>query len=113
MTAVAAAAVTAAGMTLTVVVIAMVVALNIGIVQQIACNQRLHGCICTAGNTTEELDAGCSQCHLSTAADTAANQNICLNGRQNTCQSTVTAAVGVHYLGSDDFSVFQFFSVTN
>ena len=98
MTAVAAAAVTAAGMALTVMVIAVMVALHIGIVQQVACNQCLHSCISTAGNTTEELDAGCCQCHLGTAADTAADQNICLDRRQDTCQSTVAAAVGIHHL---------------
>ena len=105
MTAVAAAAVTAAGMTFFMMVLTVMVALNIGIVEQIAGNQCFHSSIGTAGNTAEEPDAGCCQSHLGTAADTAADQNICLESRQNACQSAVAAAVGIHNLGSNDLAV--------
>lgn len=59
MAAVAAAAVTAAGMAFTVMMLTMVIALDVRIVHQIAGNQRFHCCISAAGNTAEQTDTGC------------------------------------------------------
>ena len=96
------AAVVAAG-----VAFAVMVAADIGIVVQIACQECFHSVISVTGNTAVELDAGLSQSHLSAAADTAADQNINTAAKQEACQSTVTAAIGIHNFGGDDGAVFD------
>ena len=50
--------------------------------------------ICIACHTAIQLDSCRCQCHLCTAADAAANQRVNTVFRQETCQCTVTAAVG-------------------
>ena len=98
MAAVAAAAMIAAGMALFMVMRTVMIALDIGIIAQAACNKRLHRSVRIAGNTTVKLNARCRQSHLGTAADTAADQHIRLKGRQHTGQCSVAAAVGIHNL---------------
>lgn len=98
MATVAAAAMTAAVVAFIMMMLSVMVALNIGIIQQIAGNQGSHSCISAAGNTAVQLNACCCQSHLSTAADTAADENICVESSQHTGQGTVTAAVGIHNL---------------
>ena len=104
MTAVTAAAVIAAGMTFTVMMLTMMIALHIGIVCQNTCQECFYCSVCIAGNTAEQLDTGCRQSHLGTTTDTAANQNIRLQGLQYASQSTVSTAVGIHYFGGYDLT---------
>ena len=96
------AAVVAAG-----VAFAVMVATDIGIVIQVACQECFHSVISIAGNTAVELDAGLGQSHLSAAADAAADQNINAAAKEEACQSTVAAAVGVHDLSGDNSTVFN------
>ena len=103
---VAAAAVVAAGMALAMVMV-VVVALDIGVKGQIAGKQGFHRSVCIAGHTAEEPDACCCQGHLGTAADAAADQNICIQGGQNPRQGAVAAAVGIHHSGRDHLAVLN------
>ena len=104
---VAAAAVIAAGVTLAVMMV-VVIAPDIGVEGQIACQEICNRCVCITGASTVKLDTGLGQCHLCTAADAAADQNICVQRAQNTCQRTVTAAASVHHFGCDDIAVLNF-----
>lgn len=102
---IAAAAVAAAGVVcIMVVIMAVVVALNIGIEYQLIVDQCFCSSICAAGNTAVQLDSGCCQCHLGTAANTAANQGIGIQGSEHTGQCTVTAAEGIHHLGRNNLA---------
>ena len=69
-----------ASMTVTVmvfpVVMLVMVAARIRIIFQAACSQCLRCSIRTAGHTGIQLYPGFRQCHLSTAADPAADQGI-------------------------------------
>ena len=101
-------AMAAAGMTFAMVmVVTVVIALDVGIVYKLTGDQGIYGFVCVAGNTAEQTDAGCCQCHLGTAADTAADQNIRVQGSQNTCQSAVAAAAGIHDLGAEDLALLH------
>ena len=107
MATVAAAAVTAAKVAFLMVVFPVMIALNIGIVEQVAGNQGFHSCISVAGNTAVQLNACCCKSHLGTAADTAADQDICMQRGQHTGQGTVAAAVGIHHFGGNDLAVLN------
>ena len=107
MAAVTSAAMISAGMAFTVMILSMMAALDIGIECQLPVHQRLCRGIRTAGDTAVEPDACCRQSHLCTAADTATNQRIRIQCRQNACQCTVAAAVGIHNLGRDDLSILN------
>ena len=95
-------AVTATAMVAAIVIFPMVmmftmmIALYIGIIDQIAIYQCFHCSIRIAGYAAIELNTSCCQSHLRTTANTAADQYICTEGCQYACQSTVTAAVGIH-----------------
>lgn len=102
--AVAAAAAASAGVAFAVMMV-MMIAPDIGIKSQIAGEKCFHRSVRIAGNTAEEPDSGGSQCHLSTAANAAADENICIQSGQYTGQSAVTAAGGIHNLGTDHFSI--------
>ena len=102
---VGAAAVVTAGMVCAVMIV--VAAANIGVEIELTGQIGLHGCIGIALNTAVKFDSGVCQCHLSAAADTAADQNIGLQNRQYACQSTVTAAVGAYHLGVGDHAVLH------
>ena len=86
---------------------AVVVAADIGIIVQVACQECFHSVVSVTGNTAVELDAGLSQSHLSAAADAAADQDINTAAKQEACQSAVTAAVGIHDLGGYDGAIFN------
>ena len=73
---IAAAAVVAAGMAFAVMIV--VIAAHIGIVVQIAGKQILYCGICIAPATAVQSNACLLQGHLGTAADAAADQNICI-----------------------------------
>ena len=104
---VAAAAVIAAGVTFTMVMVVMV-ALDIGVEAEITGQVIGNRCVGITGTAAVELNTGLCQCHLGTAADAAADQNICVQTAQHTCQSTMTAAVGVHHLRCNDCAVLHF-----
>ena len=101
----AAAAVIAAGVVLAVMVV-VVIAAHIGIVQQLALDQCLHGCVGLAAAAAEEADAGLCQRHLCAAADTAADQHIGMDSLQHAGQRAVAAAHGVHHFGVGDDTGF-------
>ena len=98
-----AAAAVAAATALVVMVLTMMIALDIGVVQQIASDQGFHCAVGIAGNTAKKLDACSSQCHLGTAANTAADQGIHLQCTQDACQCTMSAAASIHNLRRNDF----------
>ena len=103
----AAAAVIAAIVTLAMVMLSMVVALDIGVVIQLSCQEGFHRSIRISGYTAVELDSRCCQRHLGTAADAAANQHLCLQGLQHACQCAMAAAVGIHHRGGDYLAVLH------
>ena len=103
---IAAAAMIAAGMAFAVMIV--VVALNIGIVAKITGQVIFYSCVCVAPNTAVELDTSLLEGHLGAAADTAADQHICIQTGQNTGQSAVAAAAGIHNLGRNNSAVFHF-----
>ena len=107
MTAVAAAAMVTAGVAFAMVVLAVMVALDVGIESQLALCQSLGCCVSTAGNTTVQGNACCCQRHLGTAADAAADQCVCIQCGQHTGQGTVAAAVGIHHLRGYNFSILD------
>lgn len=90
---------------------------DIGVEVQFACYQCFCCCISVAGNTTIKPDTNIAQCHLGTAANTAADQGIHLQCTQDACQCTMSAAASIHNLRRNDFSIFhimdfKLFSVT-
>ena len=102
---VTAAAVLTAAAFVMVVMLTVMIALHMGIEIQLACQESFHSRVSIAGNTAVQLDICCSQSHLSAAADTAADQNLCVQGIQHSGQSAVAAAVGVHDLGRNDLAL--------
>lgn len=90
---------------LSVVFMTMMVAMNIRVVIETAGKQRLYRFVGAAGHTAIEFDPGLCQCLLCACTDTAADQRVHLQAGQKSCQSTVTAAVGVHNLLSGDLSI--------
>ena len=75
--AVAAAAMIAAGVFLTVMMV-MVITADVRIEVQRACQEQGDCFISVTANTAVKLDAGLLERHLCAAADTAADQHICL-----------------------------------
>ena len=74
---VAAAAVVTAAVTFAVMMV-VVVALDIGVEAECACQQVSNCCICITAATAVKGNACLGQCHLCTAANTAADQHICM-----------------------------------
>ena len=70
----AAAAVITAGMSFPVVV--MMIAADMGIVCQTACQESLHSCIRISADTAKQTDTGRCQSCLGTATDATADQHI-------------------------------------
>ena len=70
----AAAAVIPTGVSFPVVV--MMVAANMGIVCQTACQESLHSCISISADTAKQTDTGRCQSCLGTATDATADQHI-------------------------------------
>ncbi len=75
---------------------------DIGVEVQFACYQCFCCCISVAGNTTIKPDTHIAQCHLRTAANTAADQGIYLQGAQKSCQRTMATAARIHNLIKSD-----------
>ena len=76
-TAVTAAAVVTAGVSFTVVMV-VVVTLGFGVIVQIVYKEGLYCLVSITVDTAEKLDACLCQSHLRTAADAAANEDVCI-----------------------------------
>ena len=74
------------------VVISMMIALYVRVEDQLACQISSYCFISTAAASSHQLDAGLSQSHLSTAADTAADENIYFMSSEESAKCTVAAA---------------------
>ena len=103
-TAVTAAAVVSAGMSLTVVMV-VVVTLGFGIIVQTVCKECLHCFVRITVDTAKELNTCLGKCHLRTAADAAANEYVCIQRRKKPCQCAVAATVGIYYFCIYDLAV--------
>lgn len=104
--AVAAAAVAAAGMTFSVMTVVRTV--DIGIEAEVSCQEVHNSPVRIAGAAAVKPDASLCQRHLGATADTAADQNICVQTSKQIGQSTVATAVGVNDLGSNDIAAAHF-----
>ena len=96
-TAVAAAAVIAAGMSIGVAVVA---ATGVGIVAELASQQRCNSFVGITGGAGIQLNPRLRQCGTGAAADAAADQCIDLMLLQKACQGAVTGPLGVDELGA-------------
>ena len=96
-TAVAAAAVIAAGMSIGVAVVA---ATGVGIVAELASQQRCNSFVGITGGAGIQLNPRLRQCGTGAAADAAAEQCIDLMLLQKACQGAVTGPLGVDELGA-------------
>lgn len=103
----AAAAMVTAGVSFAMMIVVMMVAPYVGIISQLTLEQGFNSGIGTAGYATKKLHTGSCQRHLGAAADSAADQHIGFQGSQNTRQSTVAAAVGIHDLRGQDLAVLN------
>lgn len=74
-----AAAVVAAGMRLFPMRMVVMVTIHIGIERKIARDKRINRLISISADTAEKLNSRFCKRRLCTAADTAANQNICFD----------------------------------
>ena len=66
------------------------------------------GCICITCCSGADLDACACQCGLSSAADTAAYQDIYRKVSQELCYSIMTAAIGIDDFAGDDLAIYSF-----
>ena len=89
------------------VMLSVVITHHIGVISKASGNQRFCCCISAAGNTTVKPDTRIAECPLGTAANTAADQSIHLQGAQNSCQCTMAAAARIHNLRRNDISIFH------
>ena len=92
--AVMAASVFAAGVAALAVLMAVVAAMNVGVITEAAREQRVDRLIRFAADAAAELNARFRQRHLSAAADAAADQRVHTVPGQETGQRAVAAAVG-------------------
>ena len=106
-TAVATAAVGAAGMAFTVVMVVMAAA-GVGIVVQGAAEEQFHSLVRVTGYASVNGNAGFHQSIAGTAADAAADQHVDALLTQQTGQSTVAAAIGVQNLGGNNLALSHF-----
>ena len=105
-TAITAAAVVSAGMSLAVVMV-VVVTLGFGVIVQAVCKECLHCLVRITVDTTEKLDACLCQSHLRTAADATANEDVCIQRRKKSCQGAVAATVGIYYFCIYDLAILH------
>ena len=83
----------------------VMIALNVWIKLEVAgCK---GGCrtVCISGNAAEQFDPGRCQSRLCTAADTSADQCVCVQCGQNTGQRAVSATVRIYNLGGNDAAI--------
>ena len=89
------------------VMMVMVVAFGIGIISKVPCNKALYRLVCISIDTAIELNACLGKCHLCAAADTAADQHICIELGKKPCECTMSASVGVDHLSGENFIAFN------
>ena len=87
------------------VMMVVVVALSIRIEIQTSTDKGFYCFVCITAYAAIQLDASLCQSHLRTAADAAANKDICIQRRKESGQGTVSAAVGVKNFCVYDFAV--------
>lgn len=80
---------------------------GIRIIIKIAIEERLHSRIGSAVYSRIQFDACLIEGHPGTAANTSADEHIHLQSRQETCQSSVAVARGIHHFLFDNLSVFH------
>ena len=97
----------AAGVSAFGVVLAVMVAVDGGVVGQAAREEGVHSGVSRAGRPAVQLDAGRSQRGLGAAADAAADQHVGVQLLQDAGQRAVALAVGAHHLAVDDLAVFH------
>lgn len=97
-------AVVAAGVAFA-VALAVVVTADVGVIAQVAGQQRVYRGVGVPAHTAVEADAGPGQGDLCAAADAPADQRIHAALHQKAGQRPVAAAVGVHDLRPADLSV--------
>ena len=76
------------------VMMPVVVTAGIGVIFQRSFNKSFYSSISSALNSCIKLDPGIGKCRLRTHANASANQSIRLNRLQESCKSSVAAAVG-------------------
>ena len=102
-----AATVAAAGVTLAVMMFAVMIAFDVGIEIQVACKIRLDSRITASADTAVKFDARFAERHLCAAADAAANENVCTDGSKKSRECAMTRAVGIENLCVYDSAVFD------
>ncbi len=90
-----------------VMMLTVVAAIGAGAEVQAAVQQGSYCCIGIAGYTGKQANACLSQGHLSTAANAAADQCVCIDGIQDTGQCAVTLSVGVDHFCAYHFVIFD------
>ena len=83
-------------------------ALYIGVIVEVACQECRYCRVAVAADAAVQTDARLCQCHLCTAADAAADQHICADGRKQAHQCAVSLTVCVHDSLGYDLAVFHF-----
>ena len=91
------------------VVMVVVVAADIGIKVQCACQEQGNSLIGIATDTAVELNTSLAECHLCAAADAAADQNIGIQCAQNTGQCAVTEYTDVVAVAAGDYTTVLLF----
>ena len=102
MSASGAAAVMSAAMPAVAMLMVVMVAANIGVIAQFACQQGIDRGICIAPDAAVKPDARIGKGQLSAAADASADQNLHALGCQKVCQRSMSAASGGQHLGAYD-----------
>ena len=87
------------------VVIAMMVALNVGVKIKHALKECFDRTVAAARYAAVKTDARLGKSHLRTAADTAADQHLYPHIRKEACKSSMPLAQSVNNAGGKDFAI--------
>ena len=85
----------------------VMIATNIGVVVKVICKKCFHCRICIARYTTVQLDSQRRKCHLRTASNTAADNNIDIQCMKNIGKCTVSLTVCVNNAAFFNFTLFN------
>ena len=96
-----------AGMRLVAVLVIVMIAMHVGLEVQISRKERSDRLVRIAADAAVQLDSAVCKRHLRASADSAANQHIRLDCRQNPRKRTVSRSVRADNLRFDDFSVLD------
>ena len=99
------AAVTTAGVSFFTMFVVVMITSDLGIEIQFICKQSIYCIVARAADTAVKPNACTCKCHLSTTANSAANENISTHCLQKARQCTVTASIRVNDLGRNDLSI--------